>query len=466
MYSVILCGGSGTRLWPLSRKNYPKQFLNLYSDISLLQETYLRMKEMMPESNIFLVTNKDNYFTAFNQIYEISDKFKRSQVLIEPESIGDAPALIFAVKHLAEKVRISLESPIISLCSDHYIKDKDAYINLAKFAAHSIGDHFGIIGIKPTHPETGYGYIRIAKKEGVITESLEFKEKPDKETAEKYLKSGEYVWNSGMYIFNIRTFLRELRQHAPESYAIFVQDFDTFIEKFSTMPVKSIANSLLEKVRNLLVFKGNFGWSDIGSFDNIAEIMKDKKNPKHINIDSKNIYVHSDGNRLVATQGVEDLNIIETTDSILIQKRGQSGGVKELVEYLKNNNFRELEHNLVVHRPWGKYEVLIEYPTHRLKKTTIYPGAKLNLQSHNHRAEHWIVLKGVGKAEIDGKEIFLKENESTFIPPLILHKIENPGKINLQIIEVQTGDYLEEDDTITHEYYSNEEQTPEKRKKY
>lgn len=465
MYSVILCGGSGTRLWPLSRKNFPKQFLSLYSDKSLLQETYLRMREIMPEENIFLVTNQENYFTAFNHIYEISEKFQRSQILVEPESRGTAPAITYAIMHLVGRVGVSPDEPIISLYSDHHIANAGDYLELVKTAAASIGSHIGIIGVKPTKPETGYGYIHKGKKTGAGFEALEFKEKPDKETAQKFLDSGEYVWNSGMYIFNIKTYIKELRDHAPDIYACITSNFDRFLENFGNIPSLSIENALLTKTKNIQIYEGSFGWSDVGSFDSIAEVLQDQKNPRYVGIDSKNIYTHSDGNRLIATLGVEDLNIIETADSILVQKRGRSEDMRVLVEYLKNNNFRELEHNLVVHRRWGKFEVLLESSSHRIKKTTIYPGAKLNMQSHYHRAEHWIVVRGVAKAEIDGKEIFLKENESTFIPPLAIHRIENPGKINLQIIEVQTGNYIDEDDTITHAVY-NTEQTPEKPKKH
>lgn len=456
MYSVILCGGSGTRLWPLSRKNYPKQFLNLYSDKSLLQETYLRVRALMPPENIFLVTDKENFFTAINQMRDVDPEFNKNQVLIEPESLGTAPALVYAAKHLAENIRIDIDAPIISLYSDHYIENTDAYLEVVKTAMASSGNQIGIIGIKPTSPKTGLGYILKGEKKGAYFEALEFKEKPDEATAQKYLESGKYVWNSGMHIFSIKTFIRELHSCSPELYAHMTKKFDEFLKDYASIPPTSISVAVFEKTKNIAIFEGDFGWSDIGSFDSLAEIIRTDKNPRHITIDSKNTFIHSDSNRLVATLGVEDINIIETTDSILVQKRGQGEDIKKIIKEIKNRGFREIEHNLIVHRPWGKYEMLIESPTHKVKKTTLHPGAKLNIQSHYHRIEHWVVIKGIARVQIDGKESFLRENESTFVPSLIRHRIENPGKTNLEIIEVQTGEYLNEDDTITY----NEDGTP------
>lgn len=453
MYAVILCGGSGIRLWPLSRQNFPKQFLKLYSDKSLLQETYLRMREIMTADDIFLVTNKENYFNVFNQIKEINKNFKEDRVLTEPMSLNTAPAITYAAKVLAEKIRMPLDKPILFVPSDHYIKESISFCKLIKHAEVVLGNAIGTIGITPAKPETGYGYIRKGEKneKNGYFKVTEFKEKPDKATAEKYIETGEYVWNSGMYLFNLHTFIRELRKYAPEIYALMIQPMEKFIDKFSTLPSISIDCAISEKSDNVIVFEGEFGWSDIGSFDSLAEITACDANPRQVNIDSRNIFVHTESNRLVATLGVEDLNIIETADSILVQKQGKAEDVKKIVDYLKENNMRELEHNLIVHRPWGKYEVLIENPVHKVKKIIVYPGAKLSLQSHYHRVEHWVVVKGIAKIIHGEKEIFLRENESTFIPTLTTHRLENPGKINLEIIEVQTGNYLEEDDIIRYE---------------
>lgn len=453
MYSVILCGGSGTRLWPMSRKNYPKQFLKLYSDKSLLQETYLRMREIMPRENIFFSAGKSDYFNIVSQMKDIEKDFDCGQIITEPTARNTAPAITLAMKHLAEKAKIGLDAPVIFLPADHYIGDNIKYANLVRMAMAEVGDNIGTIGITPTKPETGYGYIKKGEKQNGFSQVLEFKEKPDTITAQKYIESGQFVWNSGMYLFSIRTFIHELRAHSPEIYSAMTKDYKTFLKEFEKMPSISIDYAISEKSDKVVVFEGDFGWNDIGSFDSLAEISKDdsKKDQKYIGIDSKNVFARSDSGRLIATAGVENINIIDTVDSILVQKQGMGNEAKKIVEKLKEQNYKELEHNLIVHRPWGKYEVLLESPTHKAKRITVYPEEKLSLQAHYHRVEHWIVVKGIAKIVLGEKEIFLRENESTFIPTITRHRLENPGKINLEIIEVQTGNYLEEDDIIRYE---------------
>jgi mannose-1-phosphate guanylyltransferase / mannose-6-phosphate isomerase len=448
MYSIILCGGSGTRLWPLSRKNFPKQFLSLGGENSLLQETYLRMREVMPAENIYFVTNQDNFFNVYNQVKEIDKDFGREQVLIEPASLNTAPAITLAIKHLIERVGADLDAPVIILPSDHLIRNRAAYTALISEALKTVGDNIGTIGITPTKPETGYGYIRKGEGYGVYQPVLEFKEKPDLETARQYLASGEYVWNSGMYIFSSRAYLRELKEHAPELYDSLAKGYDDFVGNFKNLPSISIDYAISEKSERVVVYEGEFGWSDIGSFDSLAEMADElpKLKTRHLSVDSNNIFVHSAGDRLVATLGVEDLVVIDSNDSLLIYRSGQGEQVKKVVDRLKESDAKELEHQLVVHRPWGKYEVLVEDRGHKVKKITVYPQEKLSLQSHCHRAEHWIVVQGLAKVVNGDKEVMLRENESTFIPKSTIHRLENPGKINLELIEVQTGNYLEEDD--------------------
>ncbi len=450
MYSIILCGGSGTRLWPLSRKNFPKQFLNLYGKHSLLQETYLRMREIMPPERILFVTNTENLFNVVNQIKEVDKGFVRENVLTEPASLNTAPAAAFAVKHLIDKQRASHDSPVIMLPSDHYIGDRDSYLNLVKTALRDVGDNIGTIGITPTRPDTGYGYIRKGAKAGSYYRALEFKEKPDAYTALAYIDSGEYVWNSGMYLFSLRGFVREVQEHCPEINSVMALSYEDFLKNFSSMPDISFDYAISEKSGNVVIFEGEFGWNDIGSFDNLAEIDA-RESSRHISIDSKNVFTLTASDRLIATIGVEDLVIVENNDSILIQKKGRSQDIKKIVELLKEKGIKELEHNIVVHRPWGRYEVLIDNPNHKVKKIVVCPGAKLSLQKHYHRAEHWVVVKGMAKIVLGDKDLFLKENESTFIPALTTHRLENPGKIDLELVEVQTGSYLEEDDIIREE---------------
>ena len=455
MYSVILCGGSGTRLWPLSRKNYPKQFLRLYSKKSLLQETFLRIAKVMPKENIFFVANESDYYNVANQIREIYPEFSRSRFLSEPAKRNTAPAIALSMKYLTDKMNIKPLEQVIFLPADHYIGKQKEYLKIIKNALDKNGNNIGTIGITPTGAETGYGYIRKCKAKSVKQKAdrckvEEFKEKPDAKTAEKYLKSGDYVWNAGMYIFNYQTFINEIKKYSPEIFKYLQKNYDIFLKNFKKLPSTSIDYALSEKSKKVVVFEGDFGWSDIGSFDSLAEVLlhKKDKNPKHIKMDSKNVFIHSTTNKLIATMGVKDLVIVENNDSILIQKRGESERVKEVVKYLKKFDYKEINHNVIVHRPWGRYEVLIDGSRHKVRKLTVYPGKKLNLQLHYHRVEHWIIIKGTSEV-VCGDEIkFLSANQSIFIPQSIKHQIGNPGKINLEIIEVQTGNYLGDDDVV------------------
>lgn len=451
MYSVILCGGSGTRLWPLSRKNFPKQFLNLYSDYSLLQETYLRMRDILPLEKIYFVSNGENFFNVLNQIRELEAQFPEEQILVEPKSLNTAPAISLAVKYLTGKMGVSLEESILVLPSDHYIGDKESYLETIRQADARINGFVGTIGIVPTGPQTGYGYIRKGEsKEGFFL-SREFKEKPDRETAENYVASGEYVWNAGMYLFQGGVFLEEMKKHSPVIGTLLGEKWDVFLGRFETLPSVSIDYELAEKSDKVVVFEGKFGWSDIGSFDSLAETLKGEENPRHLLFDSTDVFVHSETDKLVATIGVEGLVVVESSDSILIHKKGRGEDVKKIVERLKEDRRKEIEHNILVYRPWGKYQVLLDTPTYKVKKITVYPGAKLSLQSHFHRTEHWIVVRGTATAINGEREILLNENESTFIPPNTHHRLSNPGKMDLELIEVQTGNYLEEDDIIRYE---------------
>ncbi len=410
------------------------------------------MQKIMPAKNIFCVTNKSHYFNVLNQVKDLNREYDEDHILAEPASLNTAPAITFAIKYLIEMARIDLDEPIVFLPSDHYIADEKAFLDTLQTASEEVGGHIGTIGISPDSPKTAYGYIKKGGRNSTFYSVLEFKEKPDKTTAEDYLRTGQYVWNSGMYLFSARTFVNELRKHAPEIYQVCARPYQEFLESFIDLPKVSIDVAVSEKSDNVVVFEGNFGWNDIGSFDSLAEVESIKTNGcKHVGIDSKNIFVHSTKTRLVATVGIDDIGIIENHDSILIHRRGRSEDVKKLVDYLKLNNFKELNNNVVDYRPWGKYEILFDTPTYKVKKITVYPGKKLSLQSHHHRTEHWIVVRGIAKIVNADKVLHLRENESTFIPPMTTHRMENPGKINTDFIEVQTGNYLEEDDITRYE---------------
>ena len=409
------------------------------------------MKEVVPENNIYFVTNEENYFNVFNQIKEIYPDFSEKQIIKEPESRNTMPAIALATSYFKDKIGIDENAPIIMVPSDHYIGKKEAYTKTAKNALAKIGNNLGTIGIVPTMAHTGLGYIKKGEQAGDYYKVAAFKEKPDAKTAQEFFDSGNYLWNAGMYIFSVKTMAEEIQKYAPEIYVWFEKGYADFIENFSKLPAVAIDVAISEKSDRMVTFAGDFDWSDVGSFDVLAEILKEKKdvNPKHISIDCKNVFVHSANNGLIVTSGMEDVIVVENNDSILVQKMRESNdGVKKVVEYLKEKNYPELSDNVIGYRPWGKYEVLVDDDNHKVKKITVYPGGKLSLQSHNRRAEHWVVVKGTAEV-VHGEDLLtLKENESTYIPVKTKHRLANPGKTNLEIIEVQTGDYLKEDDIV------------------
>jgi len=412
------------------------------------------MKEVVPQESIYFVTNEENYYNVLNQIKEVSKDFEDSRVIREPKSLNTMPAITLAVKYLQDKIKIKETAPVIVVPSDHYIGDKDAYVRIAKNALSKVGDNLGAIGIIPTMAHTGLGYIKKGEKIGDYFKVEAFKEKPDQKTAQEFLDSGKYLWNAGMYLFNAKTFSEELEKYTPEIHSSFSKSYEDFCANFSNLPGVAVDVALSEKSQRMVVFEGEFGWSDIGSFDVLAEILSKKKdsNPKHISIDSKNVFVHSANNGLIVTSGIEDVIVIENNDSILVQKIGESNdGVKKVVEFLKEKNYPELSDNIIGYRPWGKYEILIESPGYKVKKITVYPGSKLSLQSHEKRAEHWVVVKGEATVVNDEKTLKLKEGESTFIPIGHKHRLENKKNERLEIIEVQSGDYLEEDDIVRYD---------------
>lgn len=454
MIAVILCGGSGTRLWPLSRKNYPKQFLNLCSKNSLLQDTFLRTSKIIESNKIFIVGNKDNYFHILNQIKDIKKDFNKSNIFIEPVSLNTAPGIAFSIKTLIDKFDIDKNEIILILPSDHYIGNIDEYEKELKKINNFSSNLIITLGIKPSRPETGYGYIKKGESIGEFYKVSEFKEKPDLNTAQKYLESGEYVWNSGVYAFSANVFIEECKKYCEEIYKVMEEEYDKFIEDFKKLPNISIDYAISEKTNKIIVLESNLIWSDIGSFDRLSDL-KNIKESRNINIDSKNIFSYSNTDKLIVSLGVEDLNIIENNDTILVQKRGKSEDIKKVVDYLKQNNLKELDEDFVVYRPWGKYEVLIDTPKYKVKKITVYPNNELSLQSHMHRVEHWIVVSGVARVINGDKEFFLKKDESTYIEQNTIHKLTNLGKINLEVIEVQTGEYFEEDDIIRYDNVYN-----------
>lgn len=450
MYGIILCGGRGTRLWPLSRKNFSKQFLSLYSDKSLLQETFLRVKKIVPLENIVFVTNKDNFFNVLNQIKEVENSFNKEQILSEPESRNTAPAGVIAVKYLEEQ-RSALPGDVVAVFpSDHYIGDSKTFLKLIKKMAANVGDRIGTIGIMPTRPETGYGYIKRGKKLKGCFKVDGFVERPSGKKAAEMVNSKKYFWNSGIYLLKVGTFKNQVAEHMLKAGSLFKKNLEGIMDSFNKLPEATLDRIFAKNTEKMIVFEGKVKWSDIESFDDLADIPINR-NQRHLGLNSKNIFVHSINDRLVVTLGVKDLVVVENNDAIMIHKKGCGHDLKKVSELLSSKGYKEIEHNMIDHRPWGKFEVLIDHPEHKVKKITVYPSAKLSLQSHKYRVEHWIVIKGTAKVVNGDCEIILKENESTFIPLGAKHRLENPGKVDLEIIEIQTGTYFGEDDITRYE---------------
>lgn len=453
MYSIILCGGSGTRLWPLSRKNFSKQFLKLYSDKSMIQETFERMSGVVAKEDIYFVTGNDNVYNVFNQISEIYPGFKKEQIIIEPVARDTTPAFMLAVKYLQEKIGIDENEPIIEVHSDHFIGKKEVYQKLVENSLAQLGDNIGLIGITPTKPDTRLGYIEKGEKENGYFRVASFKEKPDLETAKKFLATNNYVWNAGMYMFNIRTFVEQLEICDKEMFEHFKQGYEDFVTNFEKIPKIAIDYVLAERSKKVIMFEGDFDWSDIGSFDELSEIAERgyAKETKHLEFDAKNIYTNSASGRLIVTVGVDDINVVENNDVILVQKKGKSSELKNVVEYLKEHDYKEVNHNMIEYRPWGVFDVLFDGPQFKVKKFVVYPHAKLSLQSHKYRSEHWVVVKGAARITRNDEVIDLKEGESTFVPQGTIHRFENPTDENAEFVEVQLGSYLGEDDIVRYE---------------
>lgn len=447
MTNIILCGGSGTRLWPISRKLMPKQFVKLFYKKSLFQLTVERNKPLC--ENEFIVSNEEQYFLAIDQLEEMD--VTSSQYLLEPIGRNTAPAIALACMVLKPE-EIVLVSP-----SDHIIKDEKAYkksVEQAKKLANA--DALVTFGITPSYPETGYGYI---EADGEDVKS--FKEKPDTKTAEKYLKLGNYYWNSGMFCFKAGVFLEELKQHSPKIYKACEKAYkdahkDGMVRiKKSDMekiPEDSIDYAVMEKSSKVKVVPSDIGWNDVGSFDAMyEEIDKDKNgntfNPKHIAMGSKNNLVIGD-DREIATIDIEDMVIVDTGDALLISKKGSTQKVKEVVGELKKRDTQLHNIHLTAHRPWGTYTVLEDNPGYKIKRIVVKPGKRLSLQKHVHRSEHWIVVSGTATVTVGKETFYVRPNESTYIKMGEVHRLENAGKIPLVLIEAQVGEYTGEDDII------------------
>lgn len=453
MKLIILAGGTGTRLFPLSRSCYPKQFLKIAGQKSLLQQTVERFDGLVSAEDILIVTNKDYIFHVQADLAEIGAE--AAHIITEPVARNTAPAITLAVAYCKEKMECNSNECLFVSPSDHVISPVSDFQKIVK-ATESIcknSDNIVTLGVNPTKPETGYGYIHAeTEKFGSGYKVESFKEKPDVATAEKYLEQGGYYWNAGMFAFSVNTIEKALQALAADVYAISSLGYEQTLEKFAVMPNISIDYAVAEKSKNIVVVPmGSVNWNDVGSFDAIDEVLPTKNgnviSGDVITTDSQNNMILG-SNRLVSTIGVDNLIVVDTPDVLLISSKGKSQDVKKVVEKLKDQKRKEISENVTMYRPWGSYTILAEGEGFKVKKITVKPGAKLSLQLHYHRSEHWTVISGTGKLTLDGKVVIFKENESTYIPIAVKHRLENPGSIPLSIIEVQNGRYLGEDDIV------------------
>ncbi len=458
MIPVILSGGSGTRLWPLSRPLYPKQFLALHTDKTLFQETVSRLKHLGSLDPI-VVCNDEHRFIVAENLRDIG--CAAQNIILEPVGRNTAPA-IAAAALVAMK---DGDDPIlIVLPADHIIENLDAFGSAVEIAKR-LADEGRLVtfGITPTEAHTGYGYIELGKSlETDVHEIADFKEKPDQETAEEFVKSGQYLWNGGMFCFRASSFLAELEKLQPELLEQVKNavdkskvdlDFDRLDkDAFEKCLDISIDYAVMEHTKNGVVVSLDAAWSDIGAWDSVWNVSAKDVNGNVckgdvIVRDSKDNLIYSQ-NKLVSVLGVEGLVIIETQDAILVADKNNVQDVKKIVDTLKAAGRSEARHHRTVYRPWGHYDSICMGERDQVKRITVKPGAKLSLQKHHHRSEHWVVVKGTAHVTKGDELLTVTENESVYLPLGIVHALENPGKIDLEIIEVQTGSYLGEDDII------------------
>jgi len=451
MKTIILCGGKGTRLWPLSREQLPKQFIKIFDNKSLFQKTVERTKLFSGEDEIFIVTNNIYKFRVLDELKEINTNIPEKNILLEPLGKNTLPAIYLGIKAIKE---IYGDCNVQIIPSDHVIDANEAYVEAFKKGENLANQGLVTFGIKPTISHTGYGYIDLEKstKEGnegtrAVFKVKKFKEKPDLETAKKYVREG-YLWNSGMFIFNTKIFTEAVRDIAPEIYNTF-ESSENLSEIYKKIPEISVDYGIIEKSKNVSVVPLNTSWNDLGSFDAMYEIYDKDENENAGK--GERIFVESSKNlvitkRLSALIGVENLVVIDSEDALLITKRGETQKIKEIFKILKNKGDERAIIDKTSYRPWGQYTVLKDGERYKTKQIVVLPKKRLSLQMHYHRSEHWIVVRGMAKIVVDGKEMFLRNGESTFIPSGLTHRLENPGKMLLEMIEVQIGEYLEEDD--------------------
>jgi mannose-1-phosphate guanylyltransferase/mannose-6-phosphate isomerase len=459
---VILSGGAGARLWPVSREAYPKPFLQLPDGQTLIEKCLERACALEGVKDTITITNQDYYFHS-RDVYDASKtaRGRRHHFLLEPEGRNTAPAIALAAHQALE---IDKDAVLLVLSADHLIPEIDLFAaDVSKAASLALGGQLVTFGIKPDAPETGYGYLEVGPAlNGGGNKVAAFVEKPDLASAQAYLASGRYLWNAGLFCLSAQHYLDALAKHEPELSAQIKKIWSkkssdapyTFPqEQFADLKKISVDYAVMEKAANVAVVPASFTWSDIGSWQAMAslsapDVYGNRTSSQDVIFEgSENCFVQSEG-RLVALLGLSNVQVIDTADALLVAHDSQSQAVKNIVEQLKADGHQAYKFHQTVHRPWGSYTVLGEGPGYKLKRIVVKPGASLSLQYHHHRAEHWVVIDGSAQVLNGEKEIFLKSNQSTFIPAGTPHRLANPGKIPIVMIEVQTGSYVGEDDIV------------------
>ena len=460
-HAVILAGGSGTRLWPLSRNLFPKQLLALNGEMTLLQQTVNRVRGVFRPENIWVVTNEEHVFEVRSQIRSL-DPVMEANVLAEPLARNTLPAILLALDRIiplagpAAGLAEGADDVLVSVFpSDHLVEDQEGWQrSLAQGMDLAATGRFVTFGVTPRKPETGYGYIARGRRldEGAF-EVARFIEKPGLEKALEFVRGGQYYWNSGMFVFRCAEFLAAAKAHTPELWSWWsARDKTPMIRGYGALPNLSVDYGIVEKIKGMAVVEARFEWDDLGNWEAIYRLGKKDGRGNVIQgdvlaLDCRDCLLISKGGKL-AVVGLSGMIMVQTRDATLTCPLTEVQRVKEIVTLLKSQGSTLVESHLTVKRPWGSYSVLEEGPHYKIKRIEVLPGARLSLQMHHHRSEHWVVVSGAALVEIDGEERLLVENQATDISIATTHRLANPGKVPLEIIEIQSGPYLEEDDIV------------------